>query len=607
MMFFSNSTFRSLLICLLVWGLSSTVVLAQSAAEEAFWEDCYDGQTQRIERIKCLREYLRKYPNGAYVTKAERVIQRECAFMARNCRKALQRGTVQAIRDYTFSYDSGKISEEEEQCSVNCLEDLKEALKRLDDRQWEKILASPRNIQLVNTYLDEFEEEGLRYKEVQRRKQLIENPPPDDEFWAESNGRGLIKLQEYLIFSRDQKYKDKAEKQLRNIEMGMWNQAKTNDIRSDYAKYIKAFPNGDYVAEARQAMKDLNNKPRKSVEEPTAEDKAWAAVPKQNLEKLREFIEENPNSKYVGEAKGIIREMDEMAWQEAVKDNATIAFEKYVMDFPDGIHLEEAKNKAAELTDGTEDEAWRTALEAHSAAAYSEYLAQYPEGKYVQKAKAAITKLRAGDYVIQLDDSTGDYVIQLSNVKSPTLVEQPDIDSLIVDTRELSSKNLLRAQIVNLGNYTLKVKDELGKIIPIELLDLISGEMNELEEQFAFSFNGGFQPYFLSFINNATLQEITFSDIPSQKYELAKDELSDYEGLYSVVLRDKRKTQKFVINSELPLEGNPMKRILIIGGLIILILGGGALWYFGYKKLKSEQSNVEDLIEDDDVFVDEPA
>ena len=597
-MTFYSFHIRWLLIFLFSW---SWIAGFPQNAEETFWEDCYYGNTKREDLIVCLKEYLRRYPNGKYADRARKILPQEKKYKNKKCQDAIAKGTVQAIRDYTFNYKEGKSEGNDE-----CLAALKAALKKLDDKQWNKILNSPRNIKLVDAYLKDFEEEGLRFKEVQRRKQLIENPPPDDKFWAESSGKGLVKLQEYLIFSRDQKYKDKAERQIQNIELGMWNQAQANNNRSDYLKYINAFPKGQYVAEARKAIRDL-----KGALQPiqiSTEDKLWAAVPKQNLEKLRAFIKENPNSKYVSEAQKLLHKMDEAAWQNALKSDAVVGFEKYIMDFPNGIHLQEAKEKAQSLSDNSEDEAWRQALNINTPDAYSDYLAQYPEGKYIDAAKEAIEVLREGDYLIELDGSTGDYVIQLSNVINPQLVEQPDIDSLIVDVRDLASKHVLRAQIVNLGNYTLRVKDELGKIVPIELLDLISGDMNEFEEHFGFTFNGGFQPYFLSFINNITQQEITFSDIPTQKYELAKNELSDYEGIFSVVLRDKRKTQKFVIANELPLEGNPMKRILIIGGLLTLIVLGTALWYFGYRKLKEEQSDIEDIIiEDDDVVEDQPA
>jgi len=95
-------------------------------------------------------------------------------------------------------------------------------------------------------------------------------------------------------------------------------------------------------------------------------------------------------------------------WRQALEANAVIGYRKFMEDFPQSVHLQQAK----EHIDLLEDKAWQQALEENSKAGYESHLSEFPEGRHATEALAKIEEInqrearlaRARDAKMREDD-----------------------------------------------------------------------------------------------------------------------------------------------------------------------------------------------------------
>lgn len=86
-----------------------------------------------------------------------------------------------------------------------------------------------------------------------------------------------------------------------------------------------------------------------------------------------------------------MRQAEEAMWAEVSKGPRSRAvYERYVKEFPNGAHIEEAKNILLSITD---EELWAAAVEEDTKEAYSEYLSNPQTSIYNSEAKLAIKKI----------------------------------------------------------------------------------------------------------------------------------------------------------------------------------------------------------------------
>jgi hypothetical protein len=80
---------------------------------------------------------------------------------------------------------------------------------------------------------------------------------------------------------------------------------------------------------------------------------------------------------------------DGRAWQDAADLGTVQAFRQFLVDFPNGPHAEEARQRI-QMAD---ERAWTTASGAGTIMALNQYLAQFPVGAHVQQAQSSIAAL----------------------------------------------------------------------------------------------------------------------------------------------------------------------------------------------------------------------
>ncbi len=79
------------------------------------------------------------------------------------------------------------------------------------------------------------------------------------------------------------------------------------------------------------------------------------------------------------------------AWAIAQTADTVQAYERFLLEFPDGRHAGKARRRIEQLHD---EAAWTRAQGADSIAAYERYLAEFPNGRYAERAQARIASLR---------------------------------------------------------------------------------------------------------------------------------------------------------------------------------------------------------------------
>ena len=84
-----------------------------------------------------------------------------------------------------------------------------------------------------------------------------------------------------------------------------WNKVKSERTIEAVERYLSAFPEGQFRSQARALKKDLEQKAQDDLLKSESDD-AWSVVDKSDINSLRKFVRDYPNSGYVNEANSLI-------------------------------------------------------------------------------------------------------------------------------------------------------------------------------------------------------------------------------------------------------------------------------------------------------------
>lgn len=119
-------------------------------------------------------------------------------------------------------------------------------------------------------------------------------------------------------------------------EQSLWEKCVRDKELTDVNDYIKEFPNGEHINEARQLYDMLFN-------EKTDWDNAMAS---DDEDQWRAFIKNYPSGKLVNQAK---EKLDDVVWNKAFGQNNKEALRRYLNEFPNGRHVAEARSQFSKL------------------------------------------------------------------------------------------------------------------------------------------------------------------------------------------------------------------------------------------------------------------
>ena len=172
--------------------------------------------------------------------------------------------------------------------------------------------------------------------------------------------------------------------------------AQMTDTKQSYSIYLENYPDGSHVTEAEERIA--------AIEEEEVAQRETLAIKKQESEADRKKrLAEDEAAKLKAEEEGRIRQ-DDSAYQFAEMTNTTQAYTIYLKKYPNGRHAEEASNKlealdaeaaakikaeAEEAAKG-DDQAFLLASNENTKQAYSTYLINYVNGIHSEEARNRI-------------------------------------------------------------------------------------------------------------------------------------------------------------------------------------------------------------------------
>lgn len=222
-----------------------------------------------------------------------------------------------------------------------------------------------------------------------------------------------------------------------NSDSAYWSAVRDVNAAEGYRAYLRRFPNGLFVAEARRLLQGLADEPRRQAE---AEEQALqlSRLDKRGIQRdltllgydtrgvdgvfgrgTRAAISTYQRSRGFEDTGYVTRAMmtrlsrdasskraeveaeDRAFWQRTGITGIEDDLRRYLNRYPSGLFADEAREQLAAIErgrDAEEDErarlAWRLAQDADTVQAYRDFLRRYPDGRFANLARTRIQELR---------------------------------------------------------------------------------------------------------------------------------------------------------------------------------------------------------------------
>lgn len=182
-------------------------------------------------------------------------------------------------------------------------------------------------------------------------------------------------------------------------ERSRWEAALEADTVLGYQRFIEDYPDSVYLGQAQIQLDVLD-------------ERAWEAFAEEDtLPAYRDYLEQFPNGLHQSEALARIDEIeqqlsreererlererqDNQAWELARSSGTLAAVNQYIRDWPTGLHIGEATDLQRLLRARAEDdEAFSSAEKLNTRDAYQAYIDAFPQGSHVAGALAAMDDL----------------------------------------------------------------------------------------------------------------------------------------------------------------------------------------------------------------------
>jgi len=183
---------------------------------------------------------------------------------------------------------------------------------------------------------------------------------------------------------------------------GVAGKPKPAEIDENYKRY---FILAEEYLKNNEYEKTLENLSKARGIEDTPEIKALedrvkqlADILKEKEKKKAEAAEKNRED---AEQQKKLRQQDDLAFQRAKGMNTVYSYEKYLKDYPQGLHAEEAGEKYDRLKETItleerikDDTAFELAAKANTFTAYEDYIAKNPTGRHIRESNTRVLFLK---------------------------------------------------------------------------------------------------------------------------------------------------------------------------------------------------------------------
>lgn len=106
-------------------------------------------------------------------------------------------------------------------------------------------------------------------------------------------------------YSVNMKIQKQVKSKYNNSEEDEWEEALRINTEDGYLTFLKNYPYSKYRDDARNNINNLKN---------IVSDKLWNSIDKKDMNQLRDYVAKYPNSRYIGEAHTILRELQKQEY-----------------------------------------------------------------------------------------------------------------------------------------------------------------------------------------------------------------------------------------------------------------------------------------------------
>ncbi|MEL7120633.1 MAG: hypothetical protein AAFO07_14370 [Bacteroidota bacterium] len=225
--------------------------------EDTFWQ-------KRTGSIPGVRLYMCVYPQGQYYAEAEKRIARadELAYQS-----AIRENTTNSLRDYLAVFPNGKYS-----------------------RQVRDLLSSG----------------------------TLRERSPIQIVWSRLPKYNVDSLRSFAAAYSTSEYADSAKIVLKQRDDELWKKVVVQASLAAIQLYIKTFPNGIHILEAKEQLKLLSN----SREDDLYEIAYTTSDEEEKVDKLIDYLKEYPEGKYAEDVKDLINQLDPIKHSYSRSDEA---------------------------------------------------------------------------------------------------------------------------------------------------------------------------------------------------------------------------------------------------------------------------------------------
>ena len=175
-------------------------------------------------------------------------------------------------------------------------------------------------------------------------------------------------------------------------ETETWSVAKRANLLDAYQSYLQLYPNGRYAGAAQIALKALQQPlPVQPVAASDLEATLWNEVKASGArDNLEVYLKRYPKGKYVAQAKLELKQLDDADRAKRAQEEA----QRRLAAEQTRLELQRAADAARAQQEQAEQDAWTSAKTQDSLPAYAIYLQSYPQGRYAALAQAAQMKVQ---------------------------------------------------------------------------------------------------------------------------------------------------------------------------------------------------------------------
>ncbi len=242
---------------------------------------------------------------------------------------------------------------------------------------------------------------------------------------------------------------------------------------------------------------------------------------------INKYLQKYPKGKYVNEVKKIsqeeIRKEEESIWLDVVSLDQLDGYEKYIVNYPNSIHTNEARKKVLYLQ---EVEYWNRIKDLKGISEFESYLKKYPKGKFASEATKNITKLQVDNTNLVLKKELSDYAAEIKT-KELTKEQSEELEDSV---SELKEPNISKSK---LNNIESKLKSLYGEVESNSAKLKLPPIIKEIED--GFTVNNGTQKYTLGCEGKGCQKD----ESPSVQVTIAPFAIGKYEvtqGLWKKIM-----------------------------------------------------------------------